>query len=36
MRDIAVCISNDNRNVNPIETIDFVKEAGFKNVFIQL
>jgi len=35
MRDIAVVVSNDNKNVTPIETIDAIKKAGFKNVFIQ-
>lgn len=35
MRDIAVVISNDNKNVTPFETMDAIKKAGFKNVFIQ-
>ena len=35
MKDLAVVISNDNKSVNPYETIDAIKEAGFKNVFIQ-
>jgi len=35
MRDIAVVISNDNKNVSPFETIEAIKKAGFKNVFIQ-
>lgn len=35
MRDIVVCVSNDNENINAIETIDAIKEAGFKDVFIQ-
>lgn len=35
MRDIAVCISNSNKNVSVIDTIDSVKRAGFKNVFVQ-
>lgn len=35
MRDIAIVISNDNENVSPFETIDAIKEAGFKNAFIQ-
>lgn len=34
-RDIAVVISNSNKKVTPIESIDKIKEAGFKNVFIQ-
>ncbi len=35
MREIAVCIQNDNQNVTPIQTIDAIKKAGFRNVFIQ-
>lgn len=35
MREIAVVINNDNENVTPFETIDAIKKAGFKNVFIQ-
>lgn len=35
MREIAVAVSNDNENITPIETIKAIKEAGFKNVFIQ-
>ena len=35
MRDIAVVVSNDNENVTPFETIDAIKKAGFKDVFIQ-
>lgn len=35
MRDIAVVVSNDNAEVNIIETINAIKKAGFKNVFIQ-
>ena len=35
MRDIAVVVSNDNKEVSVIETIDAIKKAGFKNVFIQ-
>ncbi len=35
MNDLAVVISNDNKNVTPYETIDAIKEAGFKNVFVQ-
>lgn len=31
----AVVISNDNENVTVKETIDAIKKAGFKNVFIQ-
>lgn len=35
MRELAVVIQNDNKNVTPIETIDAIQKAGFKNVFIQ-
>ena len=35
MRDIAVCVNNDNENVTIYDTIDAIKEAGFKNVFVQ-
>lgn len=34
-RNIAVAISNDNEDVTPFETIDAIKKAGFKNVFVQ-
>lgn len=35
MREFAVVVSNDNEKINPIETIDAICQAGFKNVFIQ-
>lgn len=35
MRELAVAIQNDNKNVSPIQTIKAVKNAGFKNVFVQ-
>lgn len=35
MREIAVVVSNDNKNTTPFESIDAIKKAGFKNVFIQ-
>lgn len=35
MRDIAVVVSNDNIEVSVFETIDAIKKAGFKSVFIQ-
>lgn len=35
MIDIAAAISNDNQKITPIETIDAIHNAGFKNVFIQ-
>ena len=35
MRKLAVAISNSNKRVTPIQTIDAIKEAGFENVFIQ-
>ena len=34
-REIAAAISNDNQEVSVTETIDAIKNAGFKNVFIQ-
>ena len=34
-REIAVVVSNDNEDVDAFETIDAIKNAGFKNVFIQ-
>lgn len=33
--ELAVVVSNDNKTVTPIETIDAIKKAGFKNVFLQ-
>ena len=35
MRELAVAIQNENENVNIIQTIESVKNAGFKNVFVQ-
>ena len=35
MRELAVAIQNENKNVNAIETIHSIKKAGFKNVFVQ-
>ncbi len=35
MRKIVVCISNENRNISPLESMNIAKEAGFKNIFIQ-
>lgn len=34
-REIAAVVSNDNKDVSVIETIDAIKNAGFKNVFVQ-
>ena len=34
-REIAVVVSNDNKDVSVIETINAIRSAGFKNVFIQ-
>lgn len=34
-REIAVVVSNANKDVNVFETIDAIQNAGFKNVFIQ-
>lgn len=35
MRELAVAIQNENKNVSIFQTIDSVKNAGFKNVFVQ-
>lgn len=35
MRELAVVVQNSNKNVTGFETIDAIKNAGFKNVFIQ-
>lgn len=35
MREIAVVVSNDNKDVSVIETINAIQKAGFKNVFLQ-
>ncbi len=35
VNNIAVLVSNDNKNVTIYETVDAIKSAGFKNVFIQ-
>ena len=35
MRDISIVVNNHNEGVTPFETIDAIKKAGFKNVFIQ-
>ncbi len=35
MSNLAVCVQYDNENVSPKETINAIKNAGFKNVFIQ-
>lgn len=35
MKKFVMCISNDNINITPIDTINYVKEAGYNNVFIQ-
>lgn len=35
MREISVVVNNENKNVSVIETINSIKNAGFKNVFIQ-
>ena len=32
MREIAVVVSNDNKDVSVIETINAIEKAGFKNV----
>lgn len=35
MRQIAVAVQNQNKNVTPIQTIDAIKNAGFENIFVQ-
>jgi sugar phosphate isomerase/epimerase len=35
MRNIAIVINNEDPSVDPLATIDLVRKAGFKNVFIQ-
>ena len=35
MRELAVVIQNENEKVNIIETIYSIKNANFKNVFVQ-
>ncbi len=35
MRDLSVCISNDNKGTDIISTIDSIAAAGFKKAFIQ-
>ena len=33
--ELAVCVQHENRGVTIFETIDAIKKAGFKNVFVQ-
>ena len=35
MKELAVCVSNDNRGKTFYETVDAIVNANFKNVFIQ-
>jgi sugar phosphate isomerase/epimerase len=35
MSELAVVVSNYNKNNNPYETIDIIKEVGYKNIFIE-
>ena len=35
MRELAVALQYENKSVSVIETIDAIKESGFKNVFVQ-
>lgn len=35
MRELAIAIQNENENVSIMETIESIKNAGFKNVFVQ-
>lgn len=34
--ELAVVIQNENKNISAIETIHSIKNAGFKNVFVQI
>ena len=36
MKEVAVIVSNDNKNISDKDILDSIKEAGFKNVFIHL
>ncbi len=35
MREVAICIQNENKSVSIVETINAIKNANFKNVFVQ-
>lgn len=35
MRELAMCIQNENESVSIIETINAIKNVNFKNVFVQ-
>ena len=35
MRELAVVVNSNENKIGPMETIDAIKKAGFKNVFIQ-
>lgn len=35
MKEVAICIQNENKSVSIIETINAIKNANFKNVFVQ-
>ncbi len=35
MRELAVCIQNSNKRVSAIDTINSIKNNGYKNVFVQ-
>lgn len=35
MRELAVCVNYSNKNVSVIDTINSIKNAGFRNVFVQ-
>ena len=34
MQEVAVIVSNDNKEISDIEILDSIKEAGFNNIFI--
>ena len=35
MRELAICVQNENENVSIVETINSIKNTNFKNVFVQ-
>lgn len=34
MQEVAVIVSNDNKEISDIEILDSIKESGFRNIFI--
>lgn len=35
MRNLAICLQNSDKQVTPMQTIEAIKKAGYKNIFIQ-